>query len=55
VPQGGRYTYEPAVADATGFVYIPPVRFSKRKALIAGLSITAVVAAQRKKSKKYRD
>jgi glyoxylase-like metal-dependent hydrolase (beta-lactamase superfamily II) len=59
VPEGGRYTDDPAVADATGFVYIPPVRFNKRKAVIALLSVTVIIASlvvlQRKNAKKQED
>ena len=42
VPEGGRYTHHPAVADATGFIYIPPASFNKRKAIIKVLGIAAI-------------
>ena len=45
VPEDGRYTYHPAVADATGFVYIPPVAFNKTKAIIKVVGIAAIAAA----------
>lgn len=58
VPMGGRYVKEPAVADATGFIYIPPAAFNKRKMLLTVLSITALAATVfilvSKKQKKKR-
>jgi glyoxylase-like metal-dependent hydrolase (beta-lactamase superfamily II) len=44
VPMGGRYSEEPAVADATGFVYIPPSAVNKRAVALKLLSATAVAA-----------
>ena len=41
VPSSGRYIQEPAVADATGVVYIPPKNINSRSIVIKLLTITA--------------
>ncbi|HEV8082735.1 MAG TPA: MBL fold metallo-hydrolase [Chitinophagaceae bacterium] len=45
VPGGGRYVKNPAVADATGFIFIPPATINKRAIALTALSITAAAAA----------
>ncbi|MEP6683695.1 MAG: MBL fold metallo-hydrolase [Parafilimonas sp.] len=57
VPRHGRYTYEAAVADASGVLYVPPRAYNPyTKWLVAGISavitITAVSILLKKKSKK---
>ncbi|MDQ2719144.1 MAG: MBL fold metallo-hydrolase [Bacteroidota bacterium] len=58
IPNGGRYVDDPAVADATGFIYIPPKSFNKRGFILSLLGLTAVVATlfvlNNKKTKKDR-
>ena len=57
VPANGRYANDPAVADATGFVYIPPAVSNKRSIVLALLGITAIAATTYvllSKKKKHR-
>jgi glyoxylase-like metal-dependent hydrolase (beta-lactamase superfamily II) len=42
MPKAGRYTTEPAVADATGFLYVPPTAYNKRKAILTLLGVTTI-------------
>lgn len=42
VPDRGRYVNDPAIADASGVKYIPPLGKTNRTALIAGLAVAAV-------------
>ena len=44
VPSSGRYVNEPAVADATGFVYIPPATRNPRKRVLQILAVTATLS-----------
>jgi len=44
VPSSGRYIDEPAVADATGVVYVPENNINKRSLILKALAVTAVVA-----------
>lgn len=44
VPSSGRYVYEPAVADATGVVYVPENNLDKRSLAIKTLALIVVVA-----------
>lgn len=43
-PSSGRYVDDPAVADATGFIYVPENNVNKRSLIIKTLLITAVAA-----------
>lgn len=60
VPNSGRYVKEPAVADPTGFIYVPPSNFSKKDTILKILGVTVVVASvflllsYKQKSAKYR-
>lgn len=61
VPSSGRYVSEPAVADATGFVYVPENNINKRAVAIKGLAVIALAAtafllisSKQKKSKKNK-
>ncbi len=62
VPSSGRYVNDPAVADATGFVYVPENKINKRSLAIKVLALTAVAAtafvllsSKQKKTKKHKD
>ncbi|MEJ7821070.1 MAG: MBL fold metallo-hydrolase [Chitinophagaceae bacterium] len=62
VPSSGRYVEEPAVADATGIVYIPEDNINKRSLAIKVLAIIAVVATsfvllgkKKKRTKKNKE
>ena len=62
VPSNGRYVDEPAVADATGFVYIPVNNIKTRTMIIKSLAVIAVAAtaylllnSKQKKTKKDRE
>ncbi|HUS03446.1 MAG TPA: hypothetical protein VMY77_17020, partial [Chitinophagaceae bacterium] len=44
VPSSGRYVNEPAVADATGIVYVPENNVNKRSMIIKSLAVIAVAA-----------
>lgn len=62
VPSSGRYVNDPAVADATGFIYIPENNIDKRAVAIKSLSIIAIAATafvllskKQKKSKKNKE
>lgn len=44
VPTSGRYVDEPAVADATGFIYVPENNINKRSMIIKSLAIIVVAA-----------
>lgn len=44
VPTSGRYVLEPAVADATGVLYIPENNIDKRTLTLKVLAITAIAA-----------
>lgn len=44
VPSTGRYVEEPAVADATGIIYVPPSHVNVRKLVIKALCITAALS-----------
>ncbi len=57
IPEDGRYTNDPAVADASGFIYVPAPNYNKKKILLGLLGLTAIAAATylivNKKQKKY--
>ncbi len=60
VPNRGRYVKEPAIADATGFIYVPPSNYNKRSVIVKLLAITAIAATavvllnkKHKRSKNY--
>lgn len=62
VPSSGRYVDEPAVADATGVIYIPENNINKRLLAIQCLSGIAIAATafvllgkKQKKNKKIKD
>ncbi len=62
VPSSGRYVKEPAVADATGIVYIPKSNINKRSLAIKALAVTAVIATsfvlmgnKKKRTKKNKE
>lgn len=62
VPSKGRYVDEPAVADATGVVYVPENNINKRSLVIKVLAATAVLATafvllsnKQKRTKKTKD
>ena len=44
VPSSGRYVIEPAVADATGIIYIPPTNINKRSIVLKLLTITTALS-----------
>jgi glyoxylase-like metal-dependent hydrolase (beta-lactamase superfamily II) len=58
VPQNGRYTYEPAVADANGVLYVPPAEKNPYMIwIIAGAAIitisTLTILLKKKKAFKF--
>lgn len=62
VPSSGRYVDEPAVADATGVVYVPENNINKRSMIIKSLAVIAVTATafvllshKKKKTKKNKE
>jgi len=62
VPSSGRYVDDPAVADATGIIYVPENNINKRSVAIKILSIIAVAATsfvllsnKQKKNRKQKD
>ncbi len=62
VPSKGRYVDEPAVADATGVVYVPENNINKRSLVIKVLPATVVLATvfvllsnKQKRTKKTKD
>lgn len=44
VPSSGRYVNDPAVADATGFIYVPKNNINKRSLVLKVLAVTAIIA-----------
>ena len=44
VPASGRYVEEPAVADATGVIYVPPTNFRSRNMILKLLTVTAAIS-----------
>lgn len=44
VPSSGRYVQEPAVANATGVIYVPPSNVNPRKVVIKVLVVTAALS-----------
>jgi glyoxylase-like metal-dependent hydrolase (beta-lactamase superfamily II) len=62
VPSSGRYVNEPAVADATGFIYVPENNINKRSIAIKSLAVIGVAATaflllngKQKKNKKDKE
>ena len=62
VPSYGRYVESPAVADATGIVYIPPTNINKRNLVLKALTLTMALSLsyvllhqKRKKIKKNKE
>ncbi|HUS03533.1 MAG TPA: MBL fold metallo-hydrolase, partial [Chitinophagaceae bacterium] len=62
VPSSGRYIDEPAVADATGVLYVPENNINKRSMIIKSLAAIAIAATafvllseKQKKNKKTKD
>lgn len=60
VPSSGRYVNEPAVADATGFIYVPENNIDKRTFTLKALAVTAIAATtflllQNKRSKNKKN
>jgi hypothetical protein len=53
VPSSGRYIKQPAVADETGVLYVPPFKASKKfiaASIIVGLAAGLIIAGQVTKS-----
>lgn len=62
VPSSGRYIDEPAVADATGVIYIPQNNINKRSMILKSLTVIAVAATaflllnnKQKRTRKHKE
>ncbi len=59
IPGSGRYVTDPAVADATGFIYVPPSNINTKSISIKLLAISVIVTTlfivinQKQKRKKF--